>query len=306
VGILSYNYARYVIDTLDSVLTQTYPHIELVIVDDHSPDNSVALIREWIKEKKITCNLILHEANQGICKSCNDIVRAAAGKYLALFASDDIMNPLRIEKQVAVMEEHNEETALCYSEMELIDEDGVPAGLRKTKNNIKEGYLFEEFIAGQVSIPAPSVLLRKSVFEKTGLYDERLAAEDYGMWMKIVPFFKIAFCDYAGVKYRTRINTKQADEQIRKWKERHHYDRIIIYQTAAKLVANEKKFKQFRRGLVKRINYHLLRLRYCQSVFFGKSLLYVLVNLNFNFQLGKMISLYIKQKLFGLKPDYGE
>src|SRR5262245_34925693 len=95
VGVLSYNNGKFIRCTLDSILRQSYSHIELIVVDDGSKDDSPIVIKNWIKEHDISCMLITHEKNFGICKGCNDVVKNAKGKYIALFGSDDIMNPLR-------------------------------------------------------------------------------------------------------------------------------------------------------------------------------------------------------------------
>src|ERR1700712_4836961 len=93
VGVFSYNYAMYVLDTLDSIHVQSYPHIELFVVDDGSTDNSVELIKQWIEDNNVDCTFIIYPENRGRNTAINNYITEATGKYIVIFASDDEMNP---------------------------------------------------------------------------------------------------------------------------------------------------------------------------------------------------------------------
>src|SRR5437868_5572657 len=95
VVVLSYNYADYVLDTLDSIHAQTYPHIEFYIIDDCSTDNSVELIQQWIEDNNVDVTFIVHPENRGRNPEINLFLAKAKGKYILTFASDDEMNPRR-------------------------------------------------------------------------------------------------------------------------------------------------------------------------------------------------------------------
>src|ERR1035437_9840246 len=91
--VLSYNQCRYVLETLESVKAQTYNATQLIIVDDCSSDDSVATIEHWLQENRIHCAFIRHKENQGICKSLNDALAVANGKYISMIAADDVWLP---------------------------------------------------------------------------------------------------------------------------------------------------------------------------------------------------------------------
>ena len=77
--VICYNQARFVVETLESVKAQSYKNTELIIVDDCSTDDSVAVIERWLRENGIQCTFIRHEKNQGVCKALNDALAVASG-----------------------------------------------------------------------------------------------------------------------------------------------------------------------------------------------------------------------------------
>src|SRR4051794_768989 len=87
IGVLSYNYAQYIIAALDSIINQTYKNIELIIIDDCSADESPQLVKDWIERHVVTCTYLKNETNVGITKTSNTIVQLAKGKYITLFAT---------------------------------------------------------------------------------------------------------------------------------------------------------------------------------------------------------------------------
>src|SRR4030088_2033773 len=86
--VLSYNHCKYVLETLESVKAQTYQPTQLIILDDCSEDDSGAVIERWIQESNVDCTFIRHQKNQGICKSLNNALGVATGKYVSMVASD--------------------------------------------------------------------------------------------------------------------------------------------------------------------------------------------------------------------------
>src|SRR5689334_20562589 len=89
---LSFNTGERILNTINSIREQSYANIEHIIIDDGSADNTATIIREWIDANKYPCQLIIHDQNKGICRSINEGLRMAKGKYFALIG-DDIMLP---------------------------------------------------------------------------------------------------------------------------------------------------------------------------------------------------------------------
>lgn len=101
----AYNAERYIGEAIESVLSQTYENIELIIVEDHSTDNTMEVIRSYQDDRII---LEANSANRGIAYSTNRGIELSRGKYLALLDDDDMATPDRIKLQVGYMENHGE------------------------------------------------------------------------------------------------------------------------------------------------------------------------------------------------------
>lgn len=100
----SYNTAEYIAASIESVIQQSYPHWELIIVDDCSTDNSVEVIRSFDDSRII---LLQNETNSGAALSRNYALREAKGKWIAFLDSDDLWAPEKLEKQLSFMTENN-------------------------------------------------------------------------------------------------------------------------------------------------------------------------------------------------------
>lgn len=123
----SYNTADYILDSINSVINQTYSNWELIIVDDCSTDNTKELLKS-INDSRIV--LLENDTNSGAAISRNYALRQAKGKWIAFLDSDDIWLPEKLEKQVAFMENNN--YYFSYTNYEEIDSDGKKTGVLVT------------------------------------------------------------------------------------------------------------------------------------------------------------------------------
>ena len=101
----SYNTAKYISETIESVLAQTYPNWELLIVDDCSTDDTDAVVRHYLADERI--HYIKNDTNSGAAVSRNRALREAKGKWIAFLDSDDLWFPEKLQKQIAFMEEND-------------------------------------------------------------------------------------------------------------------------------------------------------------------------------------------------------
>lgn len=195
--VLCYNQAPFVVDALESVRQQTYSDIELIITDDCSSDNSVAVVRRWQQETTFASRLIAHSINQGVCKTINEAIRASSGRYVAIFAADDWWVADKLQRQVELLEQSPLDIGVVYSDAWRVDVAGqrLPGMFieeHRTFDTIPEGDLLPILARGNF-IPALTPLIRRSCYDAVGLYDERLAYEDWDMWLRISTVFKFAF-----------------------------------------------------------------------------------------------------------------
>lgn len=204
--VLCYNQARFVVETLESVKAQTYKNTELIIIDDCSTDDSVAVIDRWLGESKIQCTFIPHKKNQGICKSLNEALAATSGKYISMIASDDIWLPDKIDRQVAIMESQTESVGVLYSDAFQIDERGhsLPGSYIPTYwtfPQMPQGRVLDTLLQSNF-IPGMTTLIRRSCYRKVGAYDENLPWEDWDMWMRIARHYSFVYSPAPSAKYR--------------------------------------------------------------------------------------------------------
>src|SRR2546425_9989206 len=160
-----YNHAGFVIECLDSILCQTLTDKQLIIMDDCSQDGSPLLIREWIEQHGILCTFIAHRENRGLCKTLNEALANAEGKYLSLIATDDVWMPEKLERQVELMEQLPTTVGVVYSDAFLIDLNGKQ--LLRTflehqlgrLRNLPEGDIFPKLLEWDF-IPIMTALIR--------------------------------------------------------------------------------------------------------------------------------------------------
>ena len=173
----NYNSEKFIRETLDSVLAQTYQNWELFAVDDCSTDGSVDIIREYA-EKDARIKLVLREKNSGVANVRNAGVQMANGKYIALLDSDDLWTADKLARQVALLEETGAD--LTYCSYDFIDEASKPLG--KTFK-VPEKTNFKKMLACNV-IGCSTVLMKADLF-KANPFKPEFYHEDYVLWMEL-------------------------------------------------------------------------------------------------------------------------
>lgn len=213
IGVSNYNYAHYILETLESVAKQTYQHIELIIVDDLSTDNSIEVISNWINnyKGKIRINFIKNKFNIGLAKVCNIILKNTNGKYFQPLDADDIILPDKIEKQVKVLED-SRHLAMVYSNVSVVNEKGEIINsdyfsrINYNKDQMPSGSIFNQLLIFNF-IPVPSVLINTGVAKKMGGFDETLLVQDYYLWLRISEDYEIGYLNTASALYRVHSNS---------------------------------------------------------------------------------------------------
>jgi glycosyltransferase involved in cell wall biosynthesis len=204
--VLSYNQSRFVLETLESVKAQTHKPMQLIIVDDCSSDGSVEIIDHWIQENEINCAFIQHQENRGICKSLNDALAVANGKYVSMVASDDVWLPDKIERQLNIMESQSDSVGVLFSDAFLMDEHGhdLPGTFIRDAgrlDKIPQGQILDMLLQGNF-IPGMTSLIRRTCYDEVGMYDENLPWEDWDMWMRIARRYLFIYSPIPSAKYR--------------------------------------------------------------------------------------------------------
>lgn len=189
VTVITYNRAGMVTEALDSVFAQTYPHFEVVVVDDGSTDDTGRVIQERYGDRLT----YIYQENQGPASARNASIRAAGGEYVALMDDDDLWLPTKLDKQVAALEEHPE-CALAYCACLEATADGQSTGqIHKSTDQGRTGDNFALFLRRAV-IMETSVIVRRSALDEVGLFDEELpTAKDTDMFLRMALRFPAVY-----------------------------------------------------------------------------------------------------------------
>lgn len=204
--VLSYNQAQFAVECLEGIRAQNYPNLEIIVNDDASRDNSVEVIQRWLDQSGLPHQFIKSPVNLGICRSMNNALAQARGKYVAGIAADDVWLPGKLLKQVEMMERLPEKVGVVYSDALQMDEAGnlLPKKFIEEHREFKsppEGDLQKILWEGNF-IPAMSTLVRTDCYRQAGLFDEKLAFEDWDMWLRIARTHEFAFSPHISAKYR--------------------------------------------------------------------------------------------------------
>ncbi|EST17252.1 MULTISPECIES: glycosyltransferase [Pseudomonas] len=181
--IASYNHGPYIEQSILSVLNQTYPHIELLVVDDGSTDDSVARIERLQAQHGFDFRV---QRNKGLTHTLNEAIARAKGTLIAPFGSDDIMMPDRIAIQVQYMAD-KPEVGICAGNIELIDSRGelFPEARQRREVPFRRLDFEDMFLERKPYPPAPTLLIRREALEKVGGFDPDIRLEDLLIELKV-------------------------------------------------------------------------------------------------------------------------
>jgi glycosyltransferase involved in cell wall biosynthesis len=173
----TYNRGWIVKEAIESVLAQDYRDFELIVVDDGSTDNTDDILNSYRGDI-----MVFRQENQGVSAARNRGLAEASGRFITFLDSDDLWLPQKLFRQVEFFNK-NPEAQICQTE-----ETWIRKGVRvnpKKRHKKPRGMIFEPSLA--LCLVSPSaVMIRRSLFEKVGGFDETLpACEDYDLWLRI-------------------------------------------------------------------------------------------------------------------------
>lgn len=176
---------------IDSVLTQTRPADEIIIIDDGSTDGTEAYVREAYPDLHY-----IFQPNEGISHARNQGIRAARGDWLAFLDSDDQWLPKKLEKQLQVLSKQPQYNFCHTNEIWIRNGRRVNQGIKQEKAG---GDIFERCLPLCVISPS-SVIIHRSIFDSFGLFDESLpVCEDYDLWLRICAFIPVLYLSEAQI-----------------------------------------------------------------------------------------------------------
>lgn len=221
-----YNAEKYIGKTLESVLNQTYSNFEVIIIDDCGTDNSMNVVRKYADER---FKIIVNNRNSGIAYSRNLAIGISKGKYIAILDNDDIAMPIRLEKQVDFLEQHQDidvvgGQSIWIDENEDMIRDAIP--LPENPDYIKTSFLFENMYNNS------ETMIRKSLVDTNNItYQEGMQGmEDFRFWIDCSKVGRFSNIDDVVLKRRmTDENTTSQILREKKSERLHVYWKLQEY-----------------------------------------------------------------------------
>jgi glycosyltransferase involved in cell wall biosynthesis len=192
--------------SLDSILDQTYPRLEVIVVDDASTDSTPAILASYGDRIRVH----RQESNQGIYQNANDGIALASGELIGVFHADDVYLPEMVEREVEWLLAHPEAGAV-YTSVVFVDQDGREFGRLEIPPEVRGGRpldyatVLNTLLARKNSFLAcPTALVRADVYRELGGYrqDEFKNTSDLEMWLRIARSYPVGVLEDQLLLYR--------------------------------------------------------------------------------------------------------
>lgn len=244
-----YNSSKFIEGTLSSLTSQSFSEWEAILVNDGSTDNTAERVTPFLKDARFR---YLEQENQGIAGARNTAIKAAQGEWVCLLDHDDRWLPQKLEKQLAFTRLHN--CDITSTDAFVVKGD--------TRNLYSEGYGKELIDLLQRSLDdpqvdvcrllfrgdwlcAPSVMIRRTLFDRYGLLDTFAApADDYEMWLRCMPEAKIGYLHKPLIEYHIH-ESNYSHDFVRT-------TRKVIYvlnKTKKRFVADEPRLAEIQQAI---------------------------------------------------------
>ena len=201
-----YNAENFLKDTIQTVLEQTYPNWELLLVDDCSNDNSVGIIKEYVKDDK-RIRLLKNEKNSGAALTRNHGIKEAKGTYLCFLDADDLWEKEKLEKQLKFMKDNC--CAFSFTDYEFADSNGIPNG-KKVK--VPKTINYKQALKN-TTIFTSTVMFDLRKLTKEDITMPNVKSEDTATWWKVLKKIEYAYgINNIMVLYRRSANTLSSNK----------------------------------------------------------------------------------------------
>ena len=231
-----FNSAPHLKETLDSVYAQTFQDWEIIFWDNLSTDNSAEIVFSF--DEKI--RYFKGEFFLGLGEARNMAISKASGEYIAILDCDDLWYPEKLAKQFAVLRQHPK-VDLIYSDYEMLNEDGSTI---KNKTNLRLAHncnAFEPIFVHKITIPWPTIVMRKHAVEKVGNFSNYKSAEDFDILLKMANQGMFYYVDEVLAVYRIHANQLSMNYELAKKEIFSVYNYWELQWSKNKVLNSEKK-----------------------------------------------------------------
>lgn len=196
----TYNDEKYIAESIQSILDQTHPYFELIIVNDGSTDSTLQVVKSFSDPRIV----IIDKPNTGLPDSLNKGIESAKYDWIARMDGDDVSTPDRFERQVSYIKENS---AVIGGQFISIDEMGNPISGKVSNKPLTYTECKAALLFGLSPLAHPTVLIKKELLIKCGGYDVNFrAAQDMELWSRLMPFAEIINIPDPILFYRQHTN----------------------------------------------------------------------------------------------------
>jgi glycosyltransferase involved in cell wall biosynthesis len=232
----AYNYAGYILETLDSVFSQTLGDIEIIVVNDGSTDNTAEVLRPLREAGRIK---YVEQANGGLASARNTGFREARGEFLAFLDADDLWPPDKLEWQVAAMR-GDPKVIVVYGRSVNMGEDPENAVGRRS---LPSGMVYEEFIVSNHMRSAGQALIRADALRAVDGFDAGIRyGEDWELWIRLAEKGPFEYVD------KLALYSRNHDSNMSKKILRMYWGSILVLEKHLGAGANCRDPSKFRRA----------------------------------------------------------
>lgn len=220
-----YNHEKFIARCLDSIIEDGYPCVEIIVIDDGSPDSSAQRVRDWYasRQERIPGRFeFISRDNKGVSATLNELYEKSSGEYIAYLSSDDYLLPGGIAARIAYLQQHPA-VKLVVGDYQVVNDDGLllnNSGIEELYHGRKR-YLLDDRTIGRELVfnwcLAGAIYLgRRELYADYG-YDENLAIEDWDYCLRLAAEDLMGFVNHPVSAYRVsrtpRIETKERQIQ---------------------------------------------------------------------------------------------
>jgi glycosyltransferase involved in cell wall biosynthesis len=265
IGAINYNNSQYLLETLNSILAQTYSQIELIVVDDASTDDSLVKIKEWLENYNHPFKLVVHSKNEGVHKAYESVINSASGEFISFIATDDLFEPKKIEQQVLAFQKLDESYGVVYGDLVEINEHSRVTSrpyfeMHQSKNktwHLPQGDVFKK-VTKEFLIYVQTTLIRTTLL-RTFSFQYKALSEDWQFILFLARHTKFYGTGNVVVKYRKHALSLSAQNRRREKYYLWCQSNVLMFLEAYNFPGNGKEEKKI---IANRIQFDLLDYAY--------------------------------------------
>ncbi len=221
-----YNVEKYISNSIESVINQTYIDWELLIMDDCSKDSSFEIAKNYAEQDE-RIKIFKVDENKGVVKARNTLIEKAEGQYIAFLDSDDMWNRYKLEKQVSFMKE--QKALISCTEYSRINENNNKINEIKIKEKISYPDLLKNNYLGCLTVIYDQSVLGKKYFM------EFSKNEDYVLWLEIIKQTEIIYGLKENLAYYRVLNNSRSSNKLAvvkvRWEIYRKFEKLSIFKS---------------------------------------------------------------------------